>query len=607
MGAVLLQEGHPIAFLSKAFSPKNALLSAYERELLAVVFAVNKWQHYLMSLPFVIKTDQQSLKYVLEHKLSTPFQQKWLSKLAGFDYTVEYKSGKENVVADALSRTSGMQLFTMAVSSVSSQLLDELKLYWQKDVDIERLIQEVQQDPTSHPHYKWSDGVLLRKGKLMVGRADNVQQLVLNWMHSSSQGGHSGVYATMKRIKTLFYWPNMKKTVIEFVKKCSICQKCKYDASALPGLLQPLPVPESVWDDITMDFIEGLPKSKGKEVILVVIDRMSKYAHFLTLNHPFTALQVAQLFLDNIFKLHGCPKTIVSDRDKVFTSSFWQELMRLQGVQLKMSTAYHPQTDGQSETPFEVMYGYPPPVHRPYIQGSSLMDTVDRSLQAREQMLAALKENLHKARNRMKQQADKHRSERCFEVGDWVYLKLQPYKQGSVVSRPHQKLATKYFGPYPVLKKVGSVAYTLQLPTSSRIHPTFHVSLLKKHLGTIPTSLDTSIPEKYDSDNQEPIKVPWKVQEVRTIKKRNAAQVQWLVMWKNAPVEEASWVDAEIIMQQFPNFDPWGQGSAEQGGIDALRGEERVTVHVAESAQEEGQKKVNEKKDKGTTATGEHA
>lgn len=169
MGAVLLQEGHPIAFLSKAFSPKNALLSAYERELLAVVFAVNKWQHYLMSLPFVIKTDQQSLKYVLEHKLSTPFQQKWLSKLAGFDYTVEYKSGKENVVADALSRTSGLQLLSMAVSSVNSQLLDELKLYWQNDADIRRLIQEVQQNPLSHPHYKWSDGVLLRKGKLVVG------------------------------------------------------------------------------------------------------------------------------------------------------------------------------------------------------------------------------------------------------------------------------------------------------------------------------------------------------------------------------------------------------------------------------------------------------
>ncbi|XP_074347548.1 uncharacterized protein LOC141686409 [Apium graveolens] len=183
----------------------------------------------------------------------------------------------------------------------------------------------------------------------------------------------------------------------------------------------------------------------------------------------------------------------------------------------------------------------------------------------------------------MKQQADKNRSERYFVVCDWVYLKLQPYKQNSVASRSHQKLATKYFGPYPVLKKVGSVAYTLQLPISSKIHLTFHVSLRKKHQGPIPTSLDISLPEKYDSDSQEPVKTPWKVQEIRKIKRRNAAQVQWLIMWSNRPVGEATWVDAEVIMQQFPHFDPWGQGSAERGSIDTLRGEESVGLHVVES------------------------
>ncbi|XP_074336946.1 uncharacterized protein LOC141674121 [Apium graveolens] len=127
MGVVLLQEGHPIAYLSKHFSVKNALLSAYERELLAVVFTVSKWQHYLMIHPFIIKTDQQSLKYLLEHKLSTPFQQKWLSKLAGFDYVVEHKRGKENIMADALSRVPGAQLLALAVSLIDSSLLTELQ------------------------------------------------------------------------------------------------------------------------------------------------------------------------------------------------------------------------------------------------------------------------------------------------------------------------------------------------------------------------------------------------------------------------------------------------------------------------------------------------
>lgn len=148
----------------------------------------------------------------------------------------------------------------MEVSSINSRLLDELKLYRHNDADIGRLIQEVQMNPLSHHHYKWSDGLLLRKGKLVVGQADKVQQLILNWMHSFSQGGHSGVYTTMKRIQTLFYWPNMKNTVLEFVRKCSTCQKCKYYTSALPGLLQQL-VPELSWelswDDIMTDFIEA--------------------------------------------------------------------------------------------------------------------------------------------------------------------------------------------------------------------------------------------------------------------------------------------------------------------------------------------------------------
>lgn len=118
MGAFLMQEGHPIVFVSKAFSEKIAMRSAYERELMAIVFAVTKWQHYLMILPFTIKTDQKRLKFLLEHKISTPFQQKWLSKLAGFDFTVEYKCGKDNRAADALSRIPNLQLFNMAVSSI---------------------------------------------------------------------------------------------------------------------------------------------------------------------------------------------------------------------------------------------------------------------------------------------------------------------------------------------------------------------------------------------------------------------------------------------------------------------------------------------------------
>lgn len=154
---------------------------------------------------------------------------------------------------------------------------------------------------------------------------------------------------TYKRIAAQFYWPSLPKSVRDYVASCSVCQANK-TATAFPaGLLQPLSIPHQVWDDITMDFVEGLPSSYGKNAVLVVVDRLSKYAHFLSLTHPFTAKTVAEKFVDGVVKLHGMPKTIISDRDPVFISHFWREFFKLSGTKLHMSSSYHPETDGQSE------------------------------------------------------------------------------------------------------------------------------------------------------------------------------------------------------------------------------------------------------------------
>ncbi|KAL8087895.1 hypothetical protein AgCh_037873 [Apium graveolens] len=502
IGAVLMQDSYPLAFISRALGTKWQKLSVYEKELLAIVFAVQKWEQYLTGNHFIIKTDQKSLKWLLRQKISTPFQQFWLSKLLGFDYEIQYKQGKENLAADALSRVTNAEVLCWAISAVSS--------------NIDRVIQE---------SYILDDNIM-KKGKIPVGPDSQLKTKILNWHHNAPGGGHSGRDATIKRIKTIFTWKGLSKDVKEFVRNCQVCQTAKYDTAAFPGLLQPLPVPQEVWLDISMDFITGLPKSNGKDVILVIVDRLSKYGHFLALAHPFTAIQVAQLYLDNVFKLHGWPKSTVSDRDSVFLSDFWKNLFLVNGTEFLMSSAYHPATDGQTEvvnrcletylrcmcgdhvkdwnmwlplaegwyntnfhtaiglTPYEVVYNQQPPLHLPYLAGESTNEVVDRSLEKRELMISELKFQLIRAQNRMKSQADKHRSDRIFQVNDWVWLKLQPYRQLFIHRKTNQKLARKYYGPFQVESVVGKVAYKLKLPDSVQVHRVFHVSLLKPFYGS---------------------------------------------------------------------------------------------------------------------------
>lgn len=161
-------------------------------------------------------------------------------------------------------------------------------------------------------------------------------------LHNSPLGGHSGILVTLRKLKQYFAWKGMKSSVHAFVSACGVCKQAKPDRAKYPGLLQPLPIPEGAWHTISLDFVEGLPKSSSMDVILVAVDKFSKYIHFLALSHPFSAFSLAHLFMMHIYKLHGLPVVIISDRDRVFLSQLWQDLFKLSGVTLKMSSAYHP-------------------------------------------------------------------------------------------------------------------------------------------------------------------------------------------------------------------------------------------------------------------------
>jgi hypothetical protein len=236
-----------------------------------------------------------------------------------------------------------------AHSTVQPVWLQEVINSYITDADAQRRLTEVALNSPDEHGYELQDGIIRFHGRVWIGANSALKTKLIKSFHSSAIGSHSGADATYQRIKRLFARPGLKAQVSDFVRQCDTCQHAKDSTTHPAGLLQPLPIPSGPWKDITMDFIEGLPLSDGYNSILVVVNRFTKFAHFLPLRHPFTACSVARLFVDSVVKLHGMPRSIVSDCDRIFTSTFWKHLFQQLGTKLKFTTAYHPQTDGQSE------------------------------------------------------------------------------------------------------------------------------------------------------------------------------------------------------------------------------------------------------------------
>ena len=617
IGAVLVQDKRPIAFISKALGPMKKAWSTYAREMLAVVHAVKVWRPYLLGRKFTIITDQQALRHMLQQKIVTPEQQKFLVKLLGFEYEIVYQPGKENKVADALSRKEGSavlwlvheeeEVSLMALSGAEWHIWDKIREATSLDARALEIVELLEAQGGGVANYKFKDGLIHYKDYIYVPNVPSLRREILDHFHNSKEGGHSEWLRTYMRVKHFFYWEGIKKAVKKLVAECDTCQKVKYDTRPPSGLLQPLPIPNMIWEELSMDFVEGLPISGGHEVILVVVDRLSKYAHFIPLIHPYTAKSVAKAFVDNVVRLHGFPKSIVTDRDRVFMSTFWKELFELQGSKLKSSSSYHPQTDGQTEvvnrtleqylrcfcheeqrrwgdyltwaeywyntayhssiqrSPFEVVYGRSPPTLVSYERGTAKNEEVEKELLARDEILVKVKKELKRAQERMKRYYDQGRRGISFEVGDYVYLKLQPYGQMTLRKKLNLKLSKRYHGPFKVLEKLSDVAYRLELPPTSKLHPVFHITVLKKRVGD-PRLIVEELP-KFDEEGRMLLQ-PREALEYRVVTRGRKRRKVWqvLIRWGGVPREEATWEDYEDMESRFPQFILEGKDSLEGGG-----------------------------------------
>ena len=350
------------------------------------------------------------------------------------------------------------------------------------------------------------EGYLYHKGRLVVAKIPELRESILIEAHKSKFVVHPGSTKMYQDLKRQYWWEGMKRDVASFVAKCIVCQQVKAEHQRPSGLLQPLPIPEWKWDKITMDFVTGLPLTPLKhDVVWVIVDRLTKTAHFIPIRKDYKLTRLARLYVDNIVRLHGVPSSIVSDRDPRFTSRFWKALQQALGTELHLSTAHHPQTDGQSErtiqtledmlrscildfggswgehlslveftynnsyqasigmAPYEALYGRPCRSPLCWAEPDERVTIGPQIIASTTEKIRGIQERLKVVQSRQKSYADLHRREVEFNVGDYVFLKVTPMR-GVTRFGVKGKLAPRYVGPFEVIERIGEVAYRLNLP-----------------------------------------------------------------------------------------------------------------------------------------------
>jgi hypothetical protein len=477
---------------------------------------------------------------------------------------------------------------------IENEFLKQIKEVQVKDEYMQRIREQINEGKAQEFNVREDDLVRFHE-RICVPNDDGLKSKILEEAHKSKYTIHPGVTKMYHDLKNIFWWPGMKADITNFVSRCLTCQKVKVEHQRPAGLLQPLEIPIWKWDNISMDFIMGLPRTiLGYDAIWVIVDRLTKSAHFLAMKSTYTLDRLAQLYVKEIVRLHGIPSSIVSDRDPRFTSNFWKSLQKALGTKLHFSTAYHPQTDGQTErinqiledmlracilelkgnwdaylplaefaynnsyqssicmAPFEALYGRKcrsplcwTKLSERSIIGPEIVDQTSKQIEN-------IRNKLIIAQSRQKSYADKRRRPLEFEVGDHVFLKVSPVTAvGRSIKR--RKLSPKYLGPFEILAKIGPIAYRLALPPNlSQIHDVFHVSQLKKYQP------DSSHIIEYENialqDNLSFVVSPDKIIDVKIKQLRNKAIPLVKVVWKGLSLEEATWEMESEMKQKYPHL-----------------------------------------------------